>query len=343
MKKKCLIITSSGGGGHLQAAKAKAHELKEQDPHLEIIQRDILLDWLGKKIGGFLAGCWNFAQKRGDVTFQKVMIRNMHTVGLFTWLPTFLCAFFLIYLQDIDLVVDTQPNGTSAILTAFLLAEKLKKRKRRYEKVLVDLPTDKASHYFRPIKKMKAEKRRAIHLITTKPLLIDGQKETEFWQEHTGLPLDNIIYSEFPLRPKFKDLDPLPKHESCTIAPRIFSDTEWTLIKSVLDKGHLDYDYCKPYLDINIPPNAYVSTLMLGSQPAKKATQSYVQSFIELKKEYASSRDDLLFVFCRSHRSKKKPVKSSLQSDSARRGFPKHSNNRSTDLSRRLCYCSVIC
>ncbi len=305
MKKKCLIITSSGGGGHLQAAKAKAHELKEQDPSLEIIQRDILLDWLGKRLGGFLAGCWNFAQKRGDVAFQKVMIRNMHLVGLFTWMPTFFCAFFLIYFQDIDLVIDTQPNGTSAILTAFVLAEKLKNRARRYEKVLVDLPTDKAGHYFQPIKKMKAAKRKSIYLITTKPLLSDGQTEQDFWDEHTGLPIENILYSEFPLRPKFKDIDPLPKHKSCTIAPRISSDSEWQLIQSVLDKGHLDYDYCKPYLDITIPPNAYVSTLMLGSQPAKKATLSYVQSFMELKKENAPIRDDLLFVFCRSHRTKK--------------------------------------
>ncbi|MCP5509377.1 MAG: hypothetical protein H7A39_03075 [Chlamydiales bacterium] len=303
--KKCLLITSSGGGGHLEAAKAKAHELREKDTNLIIVQRDILLDWLGKPLGGLLAGCWNFAQKRGDVAFQKVMIHNMYLVGLFIWLPIFLHAFFLIYRQDVDLIIDTQPNGTSAIVTAIILAEKCKKLSRRYEKILVDLPTDKAGHYFKAVKKLRPKKRAIIHFITTKPLLQKGQTEEEFWEKHTGLPLENIIYSHFPLRPKFKNLDPLPKHESCTIAPKIPSDEEWTLIQAVLDKGHLDYDYCAPYLDITIPPNAHVSTLMLGSQPAKKATQAYVKSFIQLKTTLAMHREDLLFVFCRSHRTKK--------------------------------------
>lgn len=62
-----LIITSSGGGGHLQAAHAKRLELMRQSSHAQIIERDILIDWVNKHIGHLFTGMWNKAQTSGNV------------------------------------------------------------------------------------------------------------------------------------------------------------------------------------------------------------------------------------------------------------------------------------
>lgn len=299
MKKTCLLITSSGGGGHLQATAAIAHELHLTQPELRVIQRDILKDWMGRWFGRFLPEFWNYAQKKGSLITQKLLCLFIPSFHFLCWLPVFFNALYLLLKQNVTWIIDSQPFGGHPIFKAIYLVEKWKKKSIRYEKVMVDLPTVEAGHYFVPIKKLSQKNKNRLYIHTLEPLLEDGQTEEEFWQLHTGVPLENISYASMPLRPSFKALDlPFPKHEPLIIAPRVCSQSEWDLLETVLKKGILETDYCDPYLNIIIPPEAKVTTLMLGSQPAYKATQKYVHHFIELKKTNLD-RHDILFVFCR--------------------------------------------
>ncbi len=299
---KCLLITCSGGGGHLQAAAAKAHELHAHQSHIVVIQRDLLLDWVGKHPGSLFAGFWNLAQKKGKVSIQKMLVWWQSKFDFLFRVPVFIRLFLLILRENIDYIIDTQPLCTSAIVKALRLAQKCQNRTIRYEKIPVDLPTDRATHYFLPIKNLNDKERKIVHLFTTKPLLETHETDEIFWASHTNLPAENIIYGDFPLRPTFKTIDePLPKHEKLTIAARIPSIETWDCIKDVLSEGKIECDYCPPYLDITIPAHAHLTLLMLGSRPAEKATIKYVKQYIQHKKNHPSELDHILFVFCRKH------------------------------------------
>ena len=72
--KNILIITSSGGGGLLQSAVAKEQQLKEKDPTVKVITKDILLDWT-LPIGYFGKWAYNWTQKTGRVFLQGFLAR----------------------------------------------------------------------------------------------------------------------------------------------------------------------------------------------------------------------------------------------------------------------------
>lgn len=299
-KKNVLIITSSGGGGHIAAATARAHDIHKNHPDWPISQRDILVDWLSRPIGTLFAGFWNFAQKKGSVSMQKFLIFFQRAEEFVVWPIIFLCAFYNIQKDDIDLVIDTQPMNTSAILKAMRLYMVFSKKTIICEKVLVDLPTDRALHYFRNIKKLSKKDRAHLKLLTTKPLLEKYDTETDFWKNHTGHDLENIIYADFPLRPTFKEIDsPFPAHKPCTIAPKIPTNEILETILPAIKRGHIEYDYCQPYLDITIPSHARVCLVMLGSRPSEDATFNYVDEFIKFKQQANQKIHDILFVFCR--------------------------------------------
>ncbi len=305
----------------MQATAAKAHELHQNQPHIKVIQRDILLDWLGKHPGSLFAGFWNYAQKKGQINIQKLLIWFQKKFDVLFRPPVFIRLLVLIIRSDVDYIIDAQPLCTAAIIRAIKLAEKYTNRSIRYEKLLVDLPTDQALHYFRSIKKLKPKDRKRLYLYTTHPLLDDHESEEAFWQDYTELPSENIIYAEFPLRPSFKDLEgPLLKHESHSLAARIPSLDAWKCICDVLGRGELEYDYCEPYLDLTIPAHSKVTLLMLGSRPAEKATLGYVQEFIRYKQEQNSDVHDVLFAFCRKYHLLSKVCDAAMATDT----FPKN-------------------
>jgi len=70
--KKILLITLSAGGGHLQAARAKAVKALQDDPQTIVVQKDMLIDWIGKRLGKFIVFLWNSSQKKGHVTFIRL-------------------------------------------------------------------------------------------------------------------------------------------------------------------------------------------------------------------------------------------------------------------------------
>src|SRR5579872_1651268 len=151
--KKILIFTSSGGGGLLQTANAKEQEVREKDPSAIVIQQDILKQWFGKVFARFSAGLWNRAQRSGDVLTLKIIQHFLHPLfDCVFWPFCFVGALVTFFREDADRIIDTQPMGTMAILQALRVFNKKKKKNLFVEKVLVDLPTTKATHFFRSIK-----------------------------------------------------------------------------------------------------------------------------------------------------------------------------------------------
>src|SRR5579872_2878132 len=151
-KKKLLIITCSGGGGLLQAAAAKEQDAKCRDPQVQIVRRDTLKDWIWFKMGHLFVQVWNGSQKRGYVGFQSFCVWGQLLVDYLYWPNFFLSALITFFKEEVDEIIDTQNMGTSGIVYALRVYNFVKKRNLRIQKVLVDLPTKKATHFFWPIK-----------------------------------------------------------------------------------------------------------------------------------------------------------------------------------------------
>ena len=124
-KKKLLLITSSGGGGHLQAAKAQAVKALSEDPLIQVIERDIFLDFLSKPLGKAFVFLWNYSQKRGNVKFLMFLLKNIPTADFLFGSIIFTKVLYLILKESVDQIIDTQPLGTSAIIKAIKIARKL--------------------------------------------------------------------------------------------------------------------------------------------------------------------------------------------------------------------------
>ncbi len=298
-KNVCLILTSRGGGGHLQAAHAKETGLAKNSPEVKVYTVDILFDWLGSVAGKFIATRWNSAQKRGDLLSLAFYALNQRVCDALMWLPIFFCAFHALYTQKINWIIDTQNLAMAPIVKAARLIQFLTGREIYYEKVITDLPTKKATHFFNPIKRLTKKDRAFITLITTKPLLAKGENEKEFWKKTCRLPLSRIKYDDLPLRSTFKQYLTFEKGKPLSLDFQIGKSEETLLMLRAAAKGCINPQIEENSFKIVIPPEAKVSILMLGSNPHEEAILDYTKLFIDLTlQRKLSQRKDLLFIFC---------------------------------------------
>ncbi len=291
------MITSSGGGGHLQAANAKSIELKRNYPLATIYSRDILRDWFINVIGAFAAQLWNTAQASGNVNAQRRVYKWNSLAEKILWLPIFLSALFTFIHYDIHKVVDTQTIGTSAVIYAMRIYQKICGRRLILEKLLSDLPTEKTIHFFNPIKKLSKKNKQFIKVICAKPLLSNNQSERDFWQKQCRLDLKNIEYQTFPIRPGFHKYKYQKFHQKkINLHLSTRSLLENFLIAETMKKGSIHAIFEKNAIHLSIQQEEYVVTLMLGSQPNSVAILKYIQSFVTFARQ--SKHKYLLFIFC---------------------------------------------
>ena len=297
--KKLLLITSSGGGGHLQAAKAKASKALSDEPQTIIIEKDILIDCVGKHFGKAFNSLWNFCQKKGNLSVLKFLSKSIPRADCVLWVHIFSRILYTIIKEDVDQIIDTQPVGTSAIIKAIKCGRKLTRKPLKLEKILTELPTDKVIHFFQPIKSLSPQDRLLIKLISTAPLLYENQTNEAFWQTNCGLSEKDICYESFPLRSAFKTHTDKPQiNNNIKIAIKVSSSEEKMLISNTINKGTLNAEIFLDKIDVTIDSTDLVSTILLGSHPAEEATVNYVKNFIKMTK---STRRHLLFVFCNHH------------------------------------------
>lgn len=308
--KKLLLITSSGGEGHLQAAYAQKLKILNEDPHTEVVQKDILVDLVGKRFGKSFVFLWNISQKKGYLSILRFLSRNIPAADFCFYMIIFPRVLYALIKEDIDQVIDTQPIGTPSIIQAIKWACKITRKPLKLEKVVTELPTEQVLHFFKPIKSLNPNNRNFLKLISMSPLLNHNQTAEAFWQKNCGLSEQDVYYDTLPLRPAFRTFQNLspPKHKSITIKIQLHSAEERMLITHTLNKGMHPNTVSKDTVTLTIKPRDHVATILLGSQPAEDATLKYVSHYITMIRNTKTYKNHLLFVFCTSHI----PHKSSL-------------------------------
>lgn len=295
-----LIITSSGGAGHLQAAVAEKMRVLEKYPGARIIEQDVLMDWGGKRFGTYCKNRWNDAQTSGDILELERLVYLQPVIEKLMFMPIFVALFRLLMKEPIDRIIDTQPIGTSPILKAIKAARTILKKPLILEKMVTELPTEAAAHFFRPIKNLSKEERKLLRLITTIPLTEEGQSEDLFWKDTCGIDRDSVHYERLPLRPSFNKYQKDQRSkESFDLLLPLQNGKEIELVLKTLKKGSATYQLKHQGLKVSIQPEDQVSVLMLGSHPDEKALLFYAKEFIKVSQEKRyMKRKDLLFIFC---------------------------------------------
>jgi hypothetical protein len=295
---KVLIITSSGGGGLLQAAKAKEQEILAQDPDAIILWRDVMKDWIWERFGRFTVNLWNGAQLKGSVRAQSFFGMVAPIADYLFWISIFFYSLRTIFQEEVDRVIDTQVLGTSAVLKVLRLFHRYRQKKVVLEKVLVDLPTKKATHFFKPIRKLCAKDRAFFRLITIPPLLEKGETNQEFWKHHCNLSESHLQYEDYYVRRSFAAYRNLPRgKDPFPIKTRFQTAEELELIRKCVSRSGVTYEIEENEIRFCIDSRAFVFTILLGSQPANSATLRYVQHCLEI---FPLERV-FLFVFCSQH------------------------------------------
>ena len=185
--KTILILTVTAGGGHLQAAKAKHAEVKSAHPECVVIQQDILFDWVWKYFGLFAKHIWGDAQVKGNVFILCLLAFGMRITNFIFFYPFYRSAYAIIKKYNVDKIIDTQPLATASVIKAIRRYEKESGKIIPYEKVITDLPTEEAKHFFSGIKSLKKEYRPYLKVLTTVPILEEGETEESFWKKNCNL------------------------------------------------------------------------------------------------------------------------------------------------------------
>ncbi len=300
--KKILIITSSGGGGLIQTANAKEQEAVVKNPSVQIVRKDLLRDWIWKPMGQYFINFWNVAQMKGNVSAQAICVWGQFLVDLFLH-PTIFCyALYTLFKEDVDHIIDTQPLCTSAIVKALRIYNKRRRKNVRLEKVLVDLPTKKATHFFRPIKKLSKENRRLVQLTTIAPLLENGETAEEFWQSTCGLSEMQVNQEEVYVRQAFRQFKgKLRPAVPMKILIRYKNTEEIRFMRKSYEKGSIKARVHPAEVEFTIDPSDKMVTILLGSQPANEATYRYAKKFASLAKDFPKVMNHI-FIFCADHK-----------------------------------------
>lgn len=297
--RRVLIATASGGSGHLQAALARELELKAHNPDTFVIQCDVFADWMGF-VGRFFSKKWNQAQKKGNVFFQKVFPPQVELANIIYFIPFFYKAISTLVKYDIDHIIDTNPLATNILIKAALLVGKWKNKTITFEKVLVELATDKAYIYYKPLRRLSYKEKKIVSISGSRPLLRGTETEVDFWKKHCNLSPEEVNSSNPPIRPKFKEFYEKPiSKDPLTIRIQLKQDVEKLLLEKTLSRSFFTPLFHENSLEITLQPSDHLFSIMLGSQSAEKATLSYTLSYLNILNtiKQPTSRY-FLFVFC---------------------------------------------
>jgi hypothetical protein len=288
-----LIITLICGGGHLQAANALRKKIVKADPAMSVIQVDLFNDWMGKLIGRFLTNIWNVPLQKGH-NFISLCYSyfGIPIADVIFFIPLFIQAFRTFQKYSFLRIIDTQCVGTTAITLALYLSNKLKKKNLKVEKILTEIPTKRAIHFFHPLRLLPNRLKKLIELNVVEPLPL----EQNFWKKNTGLNDDQIKIITPPLREAFFQLSNLPiTREEYKIKMSFSSEEEKDkVVKIAKIESKIIFEDPRN-ITVDCSENCDLTTIMLGSQPHTKTIHKYLEKFSELIR-HSPSKEYLLFV-----------------------------------------------
>lgn len=331
------ILTSGGGAGHLEVMKDSKERCEKAglDVYIDYIipakagsSEKSWMNFMGFDIGKYGVAAWNLAQKRGHTTILKKLASRQWMVE---WLfdNTFKKKVFnhLASHPNTTQVIDTQPQNTHKILQAVYEFNHIRSHRAlnqqyhhlsilgrflvwigltqkpfplklessvapiRVLKRMTDCP-NLAYHFFLSLKKVKEEHLAYFDLeVPHAPGLTSEESDKEdnlaYYRkkcpnlfDNKGKPKCHFIFTDGPIKKPFIEI--LEKKRQ--------------VLKQVPTVLHIQQD--KENHIFEIPANALVKSIMLGSQADKQATLKYVQVEIEDYNNKASNEIQYLFVFC---------------------------------------------
>jgi len=311
-KQNCLILTNNSGGGHIEVAKQVQQEVdqknKGQSEKIHTVTHEILTGTFGSFIGKKIANAWNNNQKKENIKLINRSLKFHRLGNAGAAIPVFFTTLRVLWKNDIDTVINVQPMATSSIVKAVRVMNFVNHRFLKKNHVinvsilLTELPTERTTDFFKSIKELSKNDRKIVKLITTQPLLVNGQNEQNFWKKNTGLSLENITYDDFPIRKAFNALDVENIQDIDHLQVKFKGNDQKKFIDECTD-SKLKTAKNEGLLQLDIQKNDKVFALMLGSQASFDATLSYVKNTIEWAQESLDEDADphYLFVFCGRH------------------------------------------
>jgi hypothetical protein len=300
-----LILTASGGGGLLTAAKAKEQEAMIKNPNTKVYTKDLMAL---SHVGRFGVRLYNTLQRRGKVSLLVKLANLQFYFESIFWFHTFWIVSKALFINKVDHIIDTQPLVTTAIIKALRLYNRVYKKNVMLEKIIVDYPTKYCSHFFKNIKRLPSRYKKHIFFVSLFPLLEKGETEEEFWEKHCSVSTSNITYDTYPMRLAFNKYKNVTRDEKkpFSIFIRTKNEKEKALTRKAFYKGSLNVDENVEGFNFEIAPKDKLVTILLGAQPAFLGTFNYFLNFVNTVKKLPSDKNYVLIVYCDGSSMKKK-------------------------------------
>jgi UDP-N-acetylglucosamine:LPS N-acetylglucosamine transferase len=288
-----VILTLTCGGGHLQAARALSARFKEELPDCTVLEINLFEHWMGSFLGKSFTKIWNAPLQRGYSRVSLFLSRvGIPIFDVLFFIPIFINATMTFYKNPVTKVIDTQPVATAAVTFALLVTNKLKSKKLRLEKVLTELPTRKATHFFHPIKFLPKFLRRLIVLEVVETF----SQAPEFWRKAARLKLAQVKLIQPPLRDAFFKLGSTSKDSTFELYLETKNREETLLLTKKSPELSGLSELNSTTLLFSRPANAFITTLMLGSQPHSRIIHEYLTKLQQLTLDFPQETTHLVFV-----------------------------------------------
>lgn len=273
MSKDCiLLITCSIGYGHQAASANVEAALRRDNPNIEVIKLDTR-DYFPPGVGR-LSDQWDNFIRKGRFSVSKVVQFQGPYEAFYGYFLDWRLSRYLAKLfktHHITAVYDTQPMLTPILYSAF--AKACPARTLEYHKVLTDLPTARNSSFFCGIQRANRRENVQLKIHAPEPMLAPNETPESFWKTHCNLPLSHLEQTfAYPVHPGYLQ-PPADLH-----APTIEIDPSWNI-------------------SLPLPNNAYVTTLMLGSQGVN-AIYDYANNYIKQLEAAQPDRPHYFFIAC---------------------------------------------
>ena len=300
-QKGVLVLESSGGGGHIAVAKQVVSELEAEGgvsagDHQSIYRKNVMDDFLGKRMTNAMVGPWNQAVREGNVEKQRSMLKKRHLGEMVVYLPIFMGTLFTLASMKTPpiKVITTQPLGLKAILKAVATYNKIMAFKHKswtpvlVEQKLTDLLTPRAIHFVAPLKSLSPTERQQLILQIpgdeadfkdmVKDLLGDGFHKVKY-TGNKGLPVNPLFLSEeleayLPGEAVIIPLNSLTQEQENRI--RRVPNLAPSLGETVKDDKELST------VDYHINGSDQLHQLMLGSMPSEPNVMNFVAASLYL-------------------------------------------------------------
>ncbi len=283
-KKSIIFIWSRCGGGHRVAKDSLqqrlVQEYAEKGIELDVSRTfDIMGEFFLGPIGNFCVHLWDKSQRQGKVKTQSCLVTLQKCADrLFFPIIYWKLVHLLLSLEaEPEYIVSTQPLCTLALLKALRFVNRKRGWNVRLHLYLTDMPTKKATHFLRSLRKVGSDPLLAPLLTVYSPPAIT---ETEdFWHRSCGM-IEVITDRIFPIRKSFLQTERLKEKLHSRQLDLTISDCSYVIEKE-----------------------AKVTFLMLGSQPSHQGVLDWVDALIA--RAQTAKEKHFLFVYCGPNEQKK--------------------------------------